>query len=299
MVFADRQGRFQLATAEIRNFHAPLFAPDGKRISVDFTGLDGRDVWILSLAQGTLSRATFDRDGHDATWTPDGQSITYSTFRNNATFGLYRVRPGSGAKPDSLLVSPKVGYTGLWLPDGSGLVTSSDDLSSGSGRDVALISNGGRGPLVPLVSTPFQEQYASVSPDGKWLAFVSDQSGTDQVYVRPLKGDGDLVQVSQSGGSEPVWAANGRELFYRGGSEGTIDLMSASVSASAGFEVTSRQKLFPLAEIVAANPHANYDVSPDGRTFVMVRRSPSTRIVVLQNLPQLVARIRDSSPLRN
>ncbi len=299
LVFADRQGRFQLATAELRNFHAPVFAPDGKRISIDFTGTDGRDVWILSLGQGTLFRATFDRDGHDATWTPDGQSITYSTFRNNSTFGLYRVRPGSGAKPDSLLVSPKMGYTGHWLPDGSGLVTTSDDLSSGSGRDVALVSNGGRGPLVPLVSTPFQEQYASVSRDGKWLAFVSDQSGADQVYVRPLKGDGDVVQVSQNGGSEPVWASNGRELFYRGGSEGAIDLMSASVGASAGFEITSRQKLFPLADIVAANPHANYDVSPDGRTFVMVRRSPSMRITILQNLPQLVARIRDQATPRN
>ena len=101
------------------------------------------------------------------------------------------------------------------------------------------------------------------------------------------------------GGSEPVWASNGRELFYRGGSEGAIDLMSASVSASAGFEIKSRQKLFPLADIVAANPHANYDVSPDGRTFVMVRRSPSQRIVILQNLPQLVARIRDQATPRN
>jgi len=296
LVFADRQGSFRSATPELRTFHAPEFSPDGSRVALDFSGPDGRDVWILSLTQGTLSRATFDRDGHDATWTPDGQSITYSTFRNDATFGLYRVRPGSGAKPDSLFVSPKLGYTGVWLPDGSGLVTSGDDLSPGSGRDIALISNGGRGPIVPLISTPFDTHYPVVSPNGKWLAFVSDQSGTADVYVRSLSGDGDVVQVSQNGGTEPLWGPDGTELFYRSGSGASVDLTSATVrTSSPGFEIIARRKLFALPDIVAANPHANYDISPDGKTFVMVRRSPSTRIVVLQNLPQLVARMRDAT----
>jgi eukaryotic-like serine/threonine-protein kinase len=299
LVFADRQGTFRLATAEQRSFHAPVFAPDGKRISLDFTGADGRDVWILSLTQGTLSRATFDRDGHDATWTPDGQFITYTTFRNEATFGLYRVRPGSGAKPDSLMVSPQLGFTGEWLPDGSGLITSGDDLVKGSGRDIGIISNAGHGPIVALISTPFQEQYAAVSPNGKWLAFVSDQSGTDEVYARSLKSDGDVVQVSQNGGSEPVWGPDGRELFYRAASQTNVDLMLASLKTSSGLDIVSRRKLFAMPEIIAANPHANYDISPDGKTFVMVRRPPSTRIVVLQNLPQLVARLRNSAASRN
>lgn len=299
LVFADRTGGLRSATPELRGFHAPKFSPDGRRIALDFPAADGRDVWILSLTQGTLSRATFDRDGHDATWTPEGQSITYTTFRNDATFGLYRVRPGSGAKPDSLIVSPKLGYTGVWLPDGSGLITSGDDLSPGSGRDIALISNGGRGPIVPLISTQFQTHYPVVSPDGKWLAFVSDQSGTDEVYVRSLSGDGDVVQVSQNGGTEPVWGPDGRELLYRTGSGANVDLTSVSVSTSSAFEVVSRRRMFPLPDIVAANPHANYDISPDGKTFVMVRRSPANRIVVLQNLPQLVARLRDAATPQN
>ncbi|MGK2962193.1 MAG: protein kinase domain-containing protein, partial [Gemmatimonadaceae bacterium] len=297
LVFADRQGNFRFATAEGRSFHAPQFSPDGRRISVDFTTADGRDVWILSMAQGTLSRATFDHDGHDATWSPDGQSITYTTFRNNSTFGLYRVRPGSGAKPESLTVNPQLGYTGVWLPDGSGLVSNGNDMlpgsgGSGSGRDVVIVRDGGRGPVEPLIANSFETQYPVVSPDGRWLAFVSDQSGRNEVYVRTLSGDGVEVQVSQDGGSEPVWGRDGRELFYRGGSETRIDLVAASVRATPAFEVTERRALFELTDILGANPHANYDVSPDGRTFVMVRRSPGDRIVVLQNLPQLVKRLR-------
>ncbi|MEO8193786.1 MAG: protein kinase [Gemmatimonadales bacterium] len=294
LVFADREGSFRLATSERHSFHAPQFSRDGRRVSVDFTAGDARDVWILSPAQRILSRATFDRDGHDATWAPDGQSIAYTTFKNNSVFGVYRIRPGSSGKADSLIVSPKLGYTGVWLPDGSGLVTSADNLVNGSGRDIALVGGGGRGPITPLIATPFQTQYPVVSPDGHWLAFVSDQSGAEEVYVRPFAGTGEDVQVSQNGGTEPVWGPDGRELFYRGGTEGRVDLMSASVTTSAGFDVTSRRALFPVTDIVVANPHANYDISPDGRTFVMVRRSPATRIVVLQNLPELVKRIRDA-----
>ncbi|HEX5577460.1 MAG TPA: hypothetical protein VFX40_03740, partial [Gemmatimonadaceae bacterium] len=109
----------------------------------------------------------------------------------------------------------------------------------------------------------------------------------------------DVVQVSQDGGTEPVWGSTGRELFYRSGSEANIDLMSAVVTTSPSFEVVSRRKMFPVPEIVAANPHANYDIAPDGRSFVMVRRSPSNRIVVLQNLPQLVAAIRGPAARQN
>ena len=93
LVFADRAGSFRLATPEGHNYHAPEFSPDGRRLSVDFTGSEGRDVWVFSLAQGTLSRATFDRDGHDGTWTPDGQYLTYTTVKTG-TFGLFRVRVG-------------------------------------------------------------------------------------------------------------------------------------------------------------------------------------------------------------
>jgi hypothetical protein len=294
LVFADRAGGFRLATSERRSFHAPQFSPDGRRVSIDFTGPNGRDVWVLSLSQGTLARATFDRDGHDATWTPDGQFLTYTSFKKGV-FGLYRVRPGSAAAPESLFASANLGYTGGWLPDGSGLVTTAQDIEPGSGPDLVLIRNGGRGPVEPLIVDPFQTQYAAPSRDGRWLAFVSNQSGTQQVFVRALTGSGEELQVSQEGGIEPVWGL-GHDLFYRGTTEGRVRLMLAELRTAPELEVVSRRVLFPIDDIAGASPHANYDISPDGKTFLMVRRSPANRIVILQNLPELVRRIREASP---
>jgi Tol biopolymer transport system component len=157
------------------------------------------------------------------------------------------------------------------------------------------VQNGGRGPVVPLVASPFVESYPAISPDGRWLAFVSDQSGQQQVYLRPIDGQGDQVQVSQTGGSEPVWAPGGSEVFFRGVVDGQAELMSATVRTSPQLEVTGRRSLFPVPDMVGTNPHTNYGISPDGKTFVMVSRSPATRIMVIQNLPALVQRLQGSA----
>ena len=287
LALVDHDGKLRYATTERRNFHSPRFSPDGSRISVDFSTASGRDVWILSLTRGTMSRATFDGDGHDATWTPDGQHLTYATFRKGV-FGVYRVKAGGGSPPDSLITSSSLGYTGDWLPDGKRLITTLNEVQPRSAADIGIIENAGRGPVRPLIVNQFQTQYPAVSPDGRWLAYTSDHSGTNELYVRPLSGDGDEVQVSQNGATEPVWSRDGRELFYRGISERGVDLVAATVRTSPTFDVISRRNLFPVWDMGAAFPHANYDISPDGKTFALVRRSPASRIVVIQNLPELV-----------
>ncbi len=293
LVFADRDGAFRLATTDRRSFHAPKFSPDGRRLSVDFTGVDGRDVWILSLRQGTLSRATFDGDGHDATWSPDGQFLTYTSFRSG-TFGIYRVRPGGGSPAESLLATPSLGYTGYWLPDGKSLITTGQGFRPGSGPDIVLVRNAGRGPVEPVIVTPFETQYPALSPDARWLAYVSDHAGTQQVFVRPFPGSGEEIQVSLQGGSEPVWSPDGRGIFYRGVVGGRLELVAAELRMAPELEVASRRSLFSIDDIAGTAPHANFDVSPDGQTFAMVRRSPASRIVVLQNLPELVRHLREA-----
>ena len=194
-------------------------------------------------------------------------------------------RPG---QVDSIISTPAVAYTGDWLPDRSALVTVGNSLVGDSRGDIAIVRNGGRGPVEPLVATRFEERFPTVSPDGRWLAYASDQSGTSDVYVRPLDRDGDEIRVSLAGGSEPMWGPDGRELFYREPVTNAVMLTAATLTFSPALAVTARRQLFDVTQMSTTAPHSNYDVSPDGRTFAMVRQNPATRIMVIQNLPALV-----------
>ena len=284
LVLVDRNGSTRAAVSSKQNFHAPQFSPDGRRIAMDFTAADGRDVWVLDLDQRTQTRVTFNKDGHDPVWARDGRSLLYLT-RTGAGLGIYRAYPGSDRAADSVFASSELQWTGIPLPAG-GLLTS---LVRRSGSDLVRISTDGRNPA-PVVATEFEEAWPALSPDGRWLAYVSNQSGAQQIYVRRLAGDGSVTQVSLNGGSEPVWSRDGRELFYRRVNDSEVDMMVARVETAQEFRVLSRAALFSASAFDAAQPHANYDVSPDGRTFVAVRRDAAGRITVIQNVPELVRR---------
>jgi tRNA A-37 threonylcarbamoyl transferase component Bud32 len=295
LVFIGRDGASRPAALENRNFHAPSFSPDGSRISVDFSSTHGRNVWTLGVAEGVPSRATFVENGHDARWSPDGGHLTYiGDVRGDDRFGLFRSRPGD-LRADSLLVSPRVSYTGEWLPDGSAIVSTGDGLEPNSGSDLVIVRNGGRGPVEPLLVTRFEEMWPAVSPDGRWLAYGSNRSGAFEIYVQSMDGEGPQVQVSLGGGTEPLWDRSSGELYYRAGAGAGDRLVAASIATDPRLAVASRQTLFPVADIATGIPHTNYDVSPDGQSFVMVRFNPSTRIMVIQDLPALVARL-ESGP---
>ncbi len=123
--------------------------------------------------------------------------------------------------------------------------------------------------MVPLEVTEFQESSISLSPDGRWLAFVSNNTGRDEVYVRPFPDAGSgLVQVSTDGGVEPVWAHSGRELFYRNGAN---ELVAVQVTGDPTFVAGQQEVLFPMDGYLPARGHAMYDVSHDDRRFVMLR----------------------------
>jgi len=157
----------------------------------------------------------------------------------------------------------------------------------GDARD-AIWSSDGRSLLYRRGAVKLDSQSPAVSPDGNWLAFVRAQTGRQEVYVRPVQLNGATVQVSLTGGTEPVWSHDGRELFYRGNDSGGIRLFAATVRTSPAFDIIERKSFFPVNDMAAGVPHPNYDVSPDGMTFALVRQSAATRIVVIQNLPEFV-----------
>jgi Tol biopolymer transport system component len=148
--------------------------------------------------------------------------------------------------------------------------------------------------LEAVVATGANERYPALSPDNRWLAYTSDKSGREEVYLGRLDGTGDLEQVSTSGGVEPVWSRDGRELFYM-----TLDsdrqLVSARLTFTPAAAVVARTPLFSAGSYAGTNPHSNYDVSPNG-DFAMVRTNPAVRIMVIQNLPALVRQLRGEGP---
>jgi Tol biopolymer transport system component len=158
------------------------------------------------------------------------------------------------------------------------------------GFDLGLLALDGTREQRPLLETPFNEQGASLSPDGKWMAYTSSETGSDEVYVRAFPEGGAKVVVSRGGGSEPVWNRTGRELFYIGQKEGAPFLVAASVSAGREFSVDSRNFLFDASGFEPAQPHANYDVTPDGSRFVMVHQGTIPELVYVLNWAEEVRR---------
>jgi serine/threonine-protein kinase len=289
----DRSGGVRLLETGI--LHGPRFSPDGRQIVYDQKKLGQRNVHVFDREEEQSTQMTFE-GGIDPVWSADGKAILFSSEEE---FQIIRVKPGAGRSSDTLFASQVVRYTGLPLPGDSTLVTTSSRTPGGQDRDIVLIHLGRKDPVQPLFESRSDEGWAAPSSDGKWVAFTSRETGRQEVYISPLVGKGNRLQVSPDGGSEPVWARDGRELFYRRSRPGQdqVDLMSARLRLGSNPEVLKPARLFDVSNFEVADPHANYDVSPDGQSFVMLRRSPKSYVVLLQNLPgHLDRRQRNGSP---
>jgi hypothetical protein len=140
----------------------------------------------------------------------------------------------------------------------------------------------------PVAATPAVEMMPRLSPDGRWVAFVTNESSANQVVVQPFPGPGAHVQVSTGGGTEPVWSRDGRRLIYRDGRQ----FVAATVVTSPSFAVTSRVPLFDDAFLPAVSPHANYDVAPDGAHYLLLKATQNSQVIVVHNwVADLRARI--------
>ncbi len=270
LVVLDRAGVIRDSADASGRRYAPRISPDGRRVAVvQLETVDGyrRDVWLRDLLQKTNTRLTFDSTGGWPLWSADGRSIAYTRWPNGSGTmpGMIAITPADGSgPPEDVPIQP-----GEWAAaalDSHGLVYYGAPVESAR-RQIWRISLEKGGKPEPVVVSSYHNFAASLSPDGKWLAYVSNEADRWEVYVRPYSGPGGRTQVSVEGGAEPIWSGAGGELFYRVGNR----MMSATVRTSPTFEVTDRRILFTGDYATAAFGDHNYSVSRDGQTFAMLR----------------------------
>ena len=287
LLLVGRDGATRAFGQETGYYHHPRLSPDGKRVAISQSaefGFNSADVWVFDLAQRTRTRITFDTTDHSPLWTPDGGRIAY-TRAPQGIYGqvgnIYWVPADGSAKPDSLLVQRGIWTPSSFEPDGRGLAYQGQN-STTSKFEIWRLSLGANTPPVQLLASNFDNTNPSVSPDGHWFAYASNESGRNEVYVRPYPGSGGRWQVSLDGGTEPLWSPAGGEIFYRNGDR----MMAASVRTTGGFEVGDRKQLFTGEYAVSPFRARDYDVSRDGQTFFLLQPivGAAQAIVVTLNL---------------
>ena len=258
LVLVGRSGSVNPIPGEGRVFTGPRFSPDGRRMALGITDQTGaKDVWVLDVAQRTWSRLTTSGINNRPVWTPDGRRLVYSSNDD-----LWWIAADGSGRPDSLLVANGNRFAGTVTPDGRAVVFQESASDRNGIRSMVFDSAPASRSVIPGT---FGESAPALSPDGRWLAYQSDETGQMEVYVRPYPGPGARVSVSLHGGTEPVWAHSGRELFFRAGDS----LMAAAVALSPAFEVTGRRLLF-TGSFVTGDIDREYDVAPDDQHFVML-----------------------------
>jgi Tol biopolymer transport system component len=271
----DRTGTIApVDTAWYGQFNSLALAPEGRRMAVGVGAGVGLNIWIKQLDGGPFTRLSFGSQDRRPAWSADGRFVAF--VRDSANTSMVVVRAADGGGPDRRIATlDRMVQEVAWSPDGRWLVVRTDNTTAGAG-DLVAVRADGDSTVLALVESPFTELHPAVSPDGQWLAYTSNESGTNEVYVRPFPNAGDVRwQVSNGGGWSPVWSPTGRELFYL---DSYARVVAAEVSAGAGvtLSVGRRTPLFDASGLELDNFHTSFSVTPDGRTLMFLsRRRPA------------------------
>ena len=266
LVWVDRSGKEISDLDKPAQYSSSALSPDGTRLAFDMSDSrsDKRDIWIRDLARGVSSRFTFDPANESAPlWSPDGGRLVYSSDRNGAASLYEKAASGTGPEKELWTCGETV-IAGDWSSDGRFILVSR--LSTKNSWDIWAFPNDGTGKPFPFVQGAFTEVLPVFSPDARYAAYMSNESGRFEIYVQQFPGPGGKWQVSAAGGTEPHWSADGKTIYYRGLD---MKIMAAEVDAGATFTAGVPQPLFD-ARIQPGQRRNSFLVTRDGQKFLLL-----------------------------
>ena len=280
LVWVDRSGVEEPLPLPVRAYLSPRLSPDGNRIVLWTQG--DRSIWIDDLARQSLMRVNVDGRNSRALWSPDGTRIAFSTTAGSVEENAVVLSADGTGASDRLVTCDCPSHAAAWTPDGRTIVA----VQNRDSYDIVLIEATGSHRVTPLLHSKANEYYPDISPDGRWIAYVSDESGRVEVYVQSFPDLGSRQQVSTNGGTAPAWSRDGRELFYTttattGGQASVTRMMVVGVTTGSAFTAGPPRTLFEgrYGATAIVRP---YDVSRDGRRFLMVKQKERAPIVPAQ-----------------
>jgi serine/threonine protein kinase len=268
LVWVDLEGNEETIPTFPGTFAYPDISPDGTKVALTVERDGNMDIWVWDLIRENLSRLTFD-EAEDLTpmWTPDGKRIVFASFRDGDVCIFWKAADGTGKMEKLGSVPGQNLYPWSWSNEGKTLITSELD-SSFTEVNIGAMSMEGNGERKLLLESDYVESHPRISPDGRWMAYFSDETGDMQIFVRPFpEVDQGKWQVSVDGGQSPLWSPDGRELYYLNGDA----IMEAQVNTEPTFSASKPKILFRGNYVTGYRENPEWDISPDGKRFLMIK----------------------------
>jgi serine/threonine-protein kinase len=264
-VLVDLDGRTTPVADDPGAFQHPRFSPDDRQLAVDITWRGRTDIYVYDLLRGTRRRLTHTGFNIDPLWSIDGRSIVFrATRRASGGQDMYRVAADGSGEPELVLASAQDKIPGSWARDGS-LLSYTDISAPGWGMSIGVVDLS-TGASEPLFQSPYNVGWPVFSPSGERIAYVSDESGRPETWVRPFPGPGPATQVSLEGGIEPVWSPDGQELYFRRGTR----FFAVPLEGDDGLRPGPPRELFEGRFDLSPTGHQHYAVDSTGKRFAAI-----------------------------